>query len=191
MTESPQDPSGKSSPFGSSNPPPEQGYAPPPSSGYAPPPSGGAYGAPPTGAYGAPTSGDPSAPPGGAYGMAPGGGYAPAPQGPGTLSESDSKLWAMLSHLSFFVIGIIGPLVVMLVQGEKSPYVRRQAVEALNFHITVAIASVVSAILIIVLIGILMLLVILPAAAILTVLAAIAVNKGEDYRYPVSLRLVK
>ncbi|MDQ6650729.1 MAG: DUF4870 domain-containing protein [Actinomycetota bacterium] len=97
----------------------------------------------------------------------------------------------MLSHVSFFVIGLIGPLVVMLTKGTESAYVRRQAVEALNFHITVALASIVAFILVFVLIGFLLLPAVLIGGAVLTVMAAIAASRGEDYRYPVSLRLVK
>ncbi len=143
-------------------PPPQSGYGPPPQSGYLPPPQSG---------YGPP---------------------AGAPQfGTGRLSPSDEKLWAMLSHLSFFVLGIVAPLIIMLTQGEKSPYVRRQAVEALNFHISVAIAGVVSFVLLFVLVGFVLLPLVAIGSVVLTIMAAIAANQGRDYRYPVSLRLVK
>ncbi|GAC1325761.1 MAG: DUF4870 domain-containing protein [Mycobacteriales bacterium] len=123
----------------------------------------------------------PAPPPGGSY----------APSGQSRAVSSDDTLWAVLSHVSFFVIGLIGPLVVMLTKGNESRYIRDQAVEALNFHISVALASVVSFILMFVLIGFLLLPAVLIGAAVLTVMAAIAVGRGEAYRYPVNLRLVK
>lgn len=100
-------------------------------------------------------------------------------------------MWAMLAHLGGIVLWFIAPLVVMLTQGEKSAFVRRQSVEALNFQITLTIAYVVSTILIAVLIGILMLVVVGIGALILMIIAGIAANKGEDYRYPVNIRLIK
>ncbi len=141
-----------------------------------------------------PYAGPQGVPPGGWAGQGQpagpvGGGYRPT--GQGSAASSDDTLWAVLSHVSFFVIGLIGPLVVMLTKGTESAYVRRQAVEALNFHITVALASIVAFILVFVLIGFLLLPAVLIGGAVLTVMAAIAASRGEDYRYPVSLRLVK
>ena len=39
-----------------------------------------------------------------------------------TPLSSDDTLWALLAHLSHFVLGIIGPLVILLVKKEESPY---------------------------------------------------------------------
>ena len=97
----------------------------------------------------------------------------------------------MLAHLSFFVLSIIGPLIIMLTKGKESAYVRDQSVEALNFHITMVIAVVVSFILIFVVIGIFTLIASFVAGVVFTIMAAVATNRGETYRYPVNLRLVK
>jgi uncharacterized protein len=102
----------------------------------------------------------------------------------------------MLAHVSAIVAAIIGlsfvgPLIVLLVQGPKSPFVRRQAVEALNFQITTYIAAIVSFILIFILIGFLLLIVVGIGWLVLSIVAAVAANNGQDYRYPVNLRLVK
>ena len=80
----------------------------------------------------------------------------------------------------------------MLTQGQKSAYVRRQAVEALNFQITTYIAAIVSFLLVFVfLIGLVLLPIVGIGWLVLTIMASIAANRGEDYRYPVNLRLVK
>jgi uncharacterized Tic20 family protein len=88
------------------------------------------------------------------------------------------------------VLGIIAPLVIYLVKKDSSPFIRQHAAEALNFHITLTIAVIVSAILVIVVIGIFMLFAVLIAGAILAIIAAVAAGKGQPYRYPLTLRLV-
>ena len=107
----------------------------------------------------------------------------------------------MLAHLSglvaaFFFLGFLGPLIVMLVQGAKSPFVRRHSVEALNFQITLLLLSVAATVIVVVTFG-LGLIVVAPVAVIVAVaaltfivIAMVRAIHGEDYRYPFSLRLV-
>src|SRR5665811_1298998 len=133
-------------------------------------------------------------PPAPQYGAAPGYGapqYAAAPAAP--MSDSDQRLWATLAHIGPIILWVIAPLVVWLVYKDRGRYVEDQAKEALNFQITLAIASVVVIILAAVTLGFGALL-FFPlgiGALVLMIMAAIAANKGEAYRYPVSLRLVK
>ena len=177
---------------------PGDGTAPPPpppaaDSGYQTPP---AYSAGPPPAYGA------TPPP--AYGSTPPGGYAPppaygAPQATGygaasaaaPLSDADQRMWATLAHIGGIVFSFIGPLVVWLVFKDRGRFVEEQAKEALNFQITIAIAYLVSGILTIVLIGAFLLPIVGLLSLVLGIIAAIAANKGEAYRYPMTLRLVK
>jgi uncharacterized Tic20 family protein len=107
------------------------------------------------------------------------------------LSESDQRMWAMLAQLGGIVLGFIAPLIVMLVQGEKSPFVRRHSVEALNFQITLIIGYIVSVILIFVIVGILLLFVVWVFGIVFAIMAGLAANRGEEYRYPINIRLVK
>jgi uncharacterized Tic20 family protein len=120
----------------------------------------------------------------------------PAGYGAGQLSPQDERTWGMLAHLSallaaFVALSFLGPLLVLLIQGPKSQFVRRQSVEALNFQITTYIAAIVSAILFFVLIGFLLIIVVGIGWLVLTIVAGLAANRGEDYRYPFNLRLVK
>lgn len=99
--------------------------------------------------------------------------------------SSDDRLWATLAHLSIVAVALIGPLVIWLVKKEESPFVEDQAKEALNFHISVFIASLV---LMITFVG--------PAvigicAVVYGIIAGMEANKGVYYRYPYILRLVK
>lgn len=151
-----------------SDPTPEQGAVPPPPGGDVPPPPPGAT--PPPG-YNAP-------PPG----------YAAA-QPP--LSDADQRMWAMLSHLGGILFSFIPPLVIWLMFKERGRFVEEQAKEALNFQITLIIGYIVGAILTIVLIGVIIVLLVWLAAIVFGILAAVAANKGEAYRYPFALRLIK
>lgn len=157
--------------------------SPPPGSDYgSPPPSGSGYGSqPPSGSgYGAPTPGVPQG-----YG-----GYGPPSSGGSQLSPQDERLWAMLSHLGGIVLWFIAPLVVMLTQGERSPFVRKQAVEALNFQITLTIGYLVSVVLFFVLIGVFLMIAVGLVGLVLMIIAGVKANSGEDYRYPINIRLV-
>ncbi len=74
---------------------------------------------------------------------------------------------------------------------ERSEFVDDQGKEALNFSILSTIAYVVSSILIFAIIGILMVIAVGIGTLVLCILAAIAANKGERYRYPLNWRIVK
>ena len=86
---------------------------------------------------------------------------------------------------------MVGPLIAYLVFKDRSPWLKESTTEALNFSILYTIAQVVSSILTLVVIGGILLPLIGIAALVLCILAAIASNKGEQYRYPVNWRMVK
>jgi len=122
----------------------------------------------------------------------PGQGYpsqAYAAQAP--MSESDQRLWATLTPISTLVIGFIGPLVAYLLLKDRSPFLRASTTETLNFSITATLAVLVSSLLFVVLVGYVLLPLVYVGVIVLSVLAAIAGNKGEVYRYPLTWRVVK
>ena len=106
------------------------------------------------------------------------------------LSPSDERLWALLAHLSIFVLSIIGPILILVLLGKRSAFVADQAREALNFHLTVLIAGLVSFLLCFVLIGFVLLPIVIVGSMVLGVIAALQANQGIPYRYPLTLRLV-
>jgi uncharacterized Tic20 family protein len=120
---------------------------------------------------------------------------ASAPGAP--LGPAQERTWAMLAHfsaLAALVVGMnfLGPLITYLALRDRSEFVRDQAAESLNFQITVLIAGFVSILCIPLLgLGVLMLLVVFIGWLILTVIAGIAANNGQRFRYPVNLRLVR
>ena len=136
---------------------------------------------------------------------------APAPwQQPGqasasmSSSEQESRNWAMAVHLSAlagaFIGGIgswVGPLVIWLIRREQDPFAGEHAREGLNFNITMVILVVAGVVLSIATLG-LGLFVIVPAGLVIAVLwfiwtiqASMAASKGEMYRYPLSIRMIR
>jgi uncharacterized Tic20 family protein len=105
-------------------------------------------------------------------------------------SVSDAKTMAMLAQLLGIFTGFLGPLIIYLINGEKDPFVRHHSAEALNFQITLVIAYIVSFVLMLVLIGFVLFFVVWIGSIVLMIMATIAANRGEWYRYPFNLRLV-
>ena len=103
---------------------------------------------------------------------------------------ADERNMAALAHGLAIVFGFLGPLLIMLIKGEQSQFVKDQSKEALNFSITIAIAAFVSFLLCFVLIGFLLLPMVGIGAFVLHIVAAVAASRGEWYRYPLTLRLL-
>lgn len=111
--------------------------------------------------------------------------------------SAEARQWAMFAHLSALIGylipfgSIIGPLVVWQIKKNEMPFVDDQGKEALNFQITVAILAIVAILLILILIGILLLWVLAIADLVFIIIAAIAANNGQTYRYPFAFRFIK
>jgi uncharacterized protein len=132
----------------------------------------------------------PPLPPGG--GPPAGGGQPGQPP----LSADQERLWGMLAHLLSFVaayiaLGFVAPLVVLLVFGPRSAYVRAQAVESLNFNLSWLLYAIVGVILLIVAVGLLILIALGIAYVVLIVIASIRANNGEFFRYPLTIRFIR
>ena len=99
----------------------------------------------------------------------------------------------MIGHLLGILAGFIGPLVIWLINKDKTDkgWLNGQAKEALNFQITVAIAWIAAIALSVLLIGFLLYPVILIGNIILCIMAGMKANEGVDYRYPFAIRLIK
>ena len=94
-------------------------------------------------------------------------------------NTAEDRTQAMLAHLSMIVLGVVGPLIFWAIGKDKSEYQKDQATEALNFSIIGTIATIVTC-------GVGWI-----AMAIFAVMAGMAANKGETYRYPFNWRIVK
>jgi uncharacterized Tic20 family protein len=123
---------------------------------------------------------------------------APGQQAAVGPAEKKERTWGMLCHLLALVgfVGIpfgniIGPLVMWLVNKNESAFVDDLGKESLNFQITVTIAGIVSAVLILVFIGFLLLIALGIFDVVMIILASIKANDGVRYRYPVCIRFLK
>jgi uncharacterized Tic20 family protein len=127
---------------------------------------------------------------------------APAPT-PGSPPDAQVRQWAMFCHLSALVglivpFGtILGPLLVWLIKKNELPAIDQHGKDALNFQITVGIASValgiVGGLTLAFCVGIVFLILAVLiglAGLIFAILNGIKANNGEPYKYPYSLKLV-
>lgn len=118
------------------------------------------------------------------------------PPPPAGVPSAEEKQWALFAHLSALVGyiipfgSIIGPLIIWQIKKNEMPFVDDQGKEALNFQITMAIAAIVCIVLMLVLIGFLLIWIVGLVDLIFIVVAAIAANNGQAYRYPFNLRLI-
>ena len=119
--------------------------------------------------------------------------------------DKDARLWAMLCHLAalagiFSYIGfgvvlpfanVLGPLIIWLIKRNESSFVDDQGSEALNFHLTMTIAFVISVMLMFILIGFIFIMLFIVYDLVMTIIAAVKANDGNKYRYPYIIRFIK
>ena len=113
--------------------------------------------------------------------------------------SKDAKMWAMFCHLAALAgyLGIpfgniLGPLIIWLIKKDDFAFVNDQGTESLNFQISITIYSLAAGLL--VCLGGLGLLLLIPLGIfglVMVIIASISVNKGQTYRYPLCIRLIK
>jgi len=107
-----------------------------------------------------------------------------------TVPSNNDKNIVTITHLGGILFSFIPSLVVWLLKKDDSEYIAAQAKEALNFQITLLLAQFVAYVLIFILVGFLLLGLIWIFNIVFCIIAAISSSKGEDYRYPLTLRLI-
>lgn len=119
----------------------------------------------------------------------------PPPQNPyqaaTPLSPADEKLWATLTHIGGIFFSFVPALIVYLVLKDRGPFVREHSATALNFQLTMLIAYVVGFITTFILIGFLILIAVGIVIIVFGIIAAIAANNGQPYKYPLAIEFVK
>lgn len=104
---------------------------------------------------------------------------------------SDSRGWAVAAHLIPFIgVSFLGPLIIWLIKRDEDPFVEVNAREATNFQISVLIYAIVSAFLILVLIGIPLFIAVAIFAFVAAIVAAVKAADGKEFRYPLTIRLI-
>jgi uncharacterized Tic20 family protein len=115
--------------------------------------------------------------------------------GPIADTTAEERNWALAAHIgsivtAWFALGLIAPLIVLLVKGKESPYIRRHAVESLNFQINALVWTTVCYLLIIVIIGIPMIIAYFLFWLVCVIIATVRASHGGEYRYPLTIRLI-
>ncbi len=110
-------------------------------------------------------------------------------------ATSDERNWAMAAHLGSFVaawvaLGLLAPLGVLLFKGHDSAFVRKHAVESLNFQINALVYTVVLVISIFLIIGIVLLPLYGLFYLVCVILGSVRAHDGRNFRYPLTIRFV-
>lgn len=109
---------------------------------------------------------------------------------PAVPSKDDCNL-GMLAHLLGIFTSFVGALILWIIKKDESAFIGENAKEALNFQITLAIGWVIAMMLTVILIGALLFPLLIIINLVFCILGAIAASKGELYKYPFAIRLVK
>lgn len=138
----------------------------------------------------------PSTPPGPPPGPPQGPPQGPPPGNPyqsaqGAMSPADEKLWATIIHILGIFFEFIPSLVGYLVLKDRGPFIREHTQTALNFQLTMLIALIVGWILAFIIIGLFIVLAVYVVTIVFSIMAALAANRGQSYRYPLSIQFIK
>ena len=122
----------------------------------------------------------------------------------GQITRQDCK-WAMFCHLSGLaglsvllpvIGGVVAPLIIWQLKADEFPFVAEQGRRAVNFQLSMLLyVSVIIIICFVSIIGAFL----VPAVfciyglvdVIFVLIAAVKANKGQHYRYPLSIRFFK
>ena len=106
------------------------------------------------------------------------------------VASQDSKNLALLVWIGTIFFSFIPALIIYLIKNDDA-YALDQAKEALNWSITAAIGYVAGTILTVILIGVLVLWAVGLCNLVFCIMGAIATSRGETFRVPFALRLIK
>ncbi|RAY10817.1 hypothetical protein DPM19_33145 [Actinomadura craniellae] len=101
---------------------------------------------------------------------------------PGPAPTGEDRMLAALAHASGYATSFVGPLVFMLLSGKRSAFVRKNAVEALNFQLSVLLLVVAT-------LGLGA--IVYAVTWIIAGIAAVGALGGQSFRHPWILRLVR
>ncbi|MEV1130595.1 DUF4870 domain-containing protein [Agromyces sp. NPDC049794] len=114
----------------------------------------------------------------------------PPPAAAAPLSPEQDIQWGSFAHLGG-ILGFIPALIIWLVFKDRGTFTNTEAKEALNFQITLLFGYVISAILIVVVIGAFLSWVVWILGVVFSIIAFLQAKDGRHYRYPFAIRLIK
>lgn len=101
------------------------------------------------------------------------------------------RVGAGLSHASAFFFPLLGPLLVLLISPNSTSFMRRHALEALNFQLWWLVAILSSAVLSVLVLPIVLLIAVAVGGLLLPVMAAANNIMGNGWRYPLTYRFIR
>lgn len=107
----------------------------------------------------------------------------------GPEPTSDAKTMALLAHL--LNVLFLVPLLVWLLKKDSHPFVDDQGKEALNFSLSCLIIHIICTVTSFLCIPALISLAVFIVQIVFGIMGAVAANKGQAYRYPVNIRMIK
>lgn len=107
-----------------------------------------------------------------------------------STTTQDDKNVAILTWIATLFFSFIPGLIIYLVK-KDSAYIQDQSKEALNWSITAIFAYIVALILSVVVIGLLLIPVIGICHLVFCIMGAVATSKGNGFRVPFAIRLIK
>jgi uncharacterized Tic20 family protein len=110
--------------------------------------------------------------------------------GAAPLSQAQDRQWASLANLGG-IIGFLPSLIIWLVFKDRGAFTNTQAKEALNFQLTMTAAYIVGSILMIVFVGAFISLAAWVLSLIFSIVAFTKTKDGIEYRYPITIRMIK
>lgn len=113
--------------------------------------------------------------------------------------SNEAKQWSMFCHLAALAgyLGIpfgniLGPLIIWLIKRDEFPLVNQNGKESINFQISMTIYALVCGPLVCLAgIGFILLAAVGIVNLVFVIIAAIKVNGGVDYKYPLCIRFLK
>jgi uncharacterized Tic20 family protein len=106
------------------------------------------------------------------------------------LSPSDEKLWATLVHLGGIFFHFLPALIGYFVLRDRGPFIREHTRAALNFQLTVLLGYIIGVFTLWIVVGFVIVMAVAVLNIVVSILAAIAANRGELYTYRVALKFV-
>lgn len=107
------------------------------------------------------------------------------------LSPSDERLWATLIHIGGIILSWVAALIGYIVLRHRGAFIREHTTTALNFQITLFIASAIGSVLTVIFVGYLILAAVWVINIVFSIIAAIKANQGESYTYPLAITFIK
>ena len=140
--------------------------------------------------------------------------YANPASHAGPLSPSEEKQWAILDHVLSIFFGFVASLIFFVIYKDRGPFIRAHVVTEWNLQITVLILSVIGFVIAFgsfflsfmtistgstgpglghgfFFLGYFLIMGIRLAAAIFGIIAAVAANNGQFYKYSLAIPFVK